>query len=204
VLAELVALIAPPRCSLCAAPCAARATLCDRCEPALGRLRASTVTVPGLAGVWTAGPYEEIARDLVAALKFSRRLRLAAQAARVIAARAPTDLLRGEIVPVPAAPGRRRSRGFDAAEEIAAELSAVTGLALSPCLKRSEGRRQVGRHRRERLADPPRVRAAGRVPRRALLVDDVITTGATLGACARALTAAGSGSVAAVAFARSE
>ena len=121
----------------------------------------------------------------------------------MIAERAPVDLLQGVIVPVPPAPARRRKRGFDAAEEIAAALGLETGLPLWLCLGRSQGRRQVGRPRAERLASPPRVRLARPPPASVVLVDDVVTTGATLGACARALRSGGCGRVVALTFARS-
>jgi predicted amidophosphoribosyltransferase len=157
--------------------------------------------VPGSDGAWAAAPYEGAARKLVAALKFSGRLRLAELAAELIAAGAPPALLDGSLVPVPAASWRRRRRGFDPAERIALSLARRTGLALAPCLERSNGPRQVGRGRAARLADPPRVRAAGPVPVRAILVDDVATTGATLRACAGALRSAGSERVVALSFA---
>jgi len=108
------------------------------------------------------------------------------------------------VVPVPAHRGRRRRRGFDAAALLAAALTDRTGLPLAPCLRRMDrGRRQVGAGRVLR-------RSAGRFeavlvaapPRVALLVDDVHTTGATLDACARALTAGGARSIAAVTYAR--
>jgi len=202
-LAELLGLVAPPRCCLCARECGVREQLCERCEFGLRGLAPCSTPVAGLDAAWSAAPYEGVARDLVVALKFAARLPLARRVGAVIAERAPTDLLEGVIVPVPAAPARRRWRGFDAAEGIAAALSFETGLPLGRCLRRSQGRRQVGRPRSERLAAPPRVRLAGPPPDAAVLVDDVVTTGATLGACARALRAGGCGRVVALTFARS-
>ena len=70
--------------------------------------------------------------------------------ASLIAGRVPCDRLGGPIVPGPAAPGRHRRRGFDAAEAIAASLAKRTGLALAPCLSRTQSARQVGRRRSER------------------------------------------------------
>ncbi len=161
------------------------------------------MAVPGLDAAWSAAPYEGVARDLVVALKFGGRLRLARRAGEEIAQRAPAGLLQGAIVPVPPAPVRRRWRGFDAAETIAAALAAETGLSLARCLRRSQGRRQVGRPRSERLAAPPRVRLACPPPAIAVLVDDVVTTGATIGACARALRSGGSNRIVSLTFARS-
>jgi ComF family protein len=202
-LAQLLGLVAPPRCAVCARECGLQQHLCERCESGLRGLAPRSTPVPGLDHAWSAAPYEGVARGLVVALKFQARLRLARRAAGVIAARAPVDLLQGVIVPVPPAPARRRKRGFDAAEEIAAALGLETGLPLGPCLGRSQGRRQVGRPRAERLASPPRVRLARPPPASVVLVDDVVTTGATLGACARALRAGGCGRVVALTFARS-
>jgi predicted amidophosphoribosyltransferase len=146
-----------------------------------------------------------VARGLVVALKFGARITLATRAAQAIADRAPPDLLaRRTVVPVPAAPARRRARGFDPADVIATALARRAGLELSRCLRRTDGPRQVGRSRRDRMATPPRVVvAADTAPASVLLVDDVLTTGATLEACARALHAAGVESVEAVTFALS-
>jgi len=202
-LAELFGLVAPPRCALCGRGCSVRAQLCEPCESRLSRLRPRLAAIRAVDHAWSAAPYDGAARALVSALKFGRRVALARRAARAIATQAPPELLDGVIVPVPPAPWRRRWRGFDAAEEIAAWLAVETGLTVSRCLRRSEGRRQVGRPRAERLADPPRVRVMGEPPKRALLVDDVLTTGATLGACAAALRAGGAERIGALTFARS-
>ena len=145
--------------------------------------------------------YEGRARELVAALKFGGRVGLADLAGALVA-----DELRGPVaplvVPVPAAPLRRRRRGFDAAELIARSLARRLGLRVWTGLRRRAGRRQVGRPRSVRLADPPRVLVPASVPERALLVDDVLTTGATLAACAAALRRAGCSELGAAVFTR--
>jgi predicted amidophosphoribosyltransferase len=122
-------------------------------------------------------------------------------AERIVATAAP-EIWSGDLVPVPPAPRRFLRRGFDPAAEIATALAACTGLPLNDCLDRRNGPRQVGRTRRERIGDPPRILIARPVPSRAVLVDDVCTTGATLSACASALRAAGTEMVLAMTFAR--
>ncbi|MDQ3725330.1 MAG: ComF family protein, partial [Actinomycetota bacterium] len=92
--------------------------------------------------------------------------------------------------------------GFDPAGELAAALAARLEAPLSCCLERRGRGRQVGRRRAERVGHPPRIHSTGAAPRSALLVDDVLTTGATLTACAGALRAAGASRVVAVTFAR--
>jgi predicted amidophosphoribosyltransferase len=121
--------------------------------------------------------------------------------AAAICAGAPA--LEGELVPVPLHPRRRRQRGYNQAERLAAAVARRTGLELADCLERRgpAAARQVGRGRADRLAGPE-IEAARPVPRRVLLVDDVCTTGATLAACAAALRANGTTSVSALVYAR--
>jgi predicted amidophosphoribosyltransferase len=198
----LTSLLVPPRCAACAAGCFESALLCRRCESALDGASPQGGSGPaGLDVVWAATPHDGVARELVAALKFRRLLAVADLIAARIAA-APPELLSGKVIAVPAARSRLRRRGFDPAEEIASRLARLTGLPQSRCLRRRDGPRQVGRSRATRLACPPRVRATGRAPPVALLVDDVQTTGATLSACAQALRRAGAERVSAVTFAR--
>ncbi len=193
----------PALCAACGRSCRREAVLCTRCarrlaaaEPLAGH------GAPGLDRAWSSAAHEGVARDLVAALKFRRLLPVAEIAAERIEWLAPAVLLSGELVPVPTARLRSLARGFDPAAEIAAALARRSGLPLRPCLRRRGGGRQVGRRRAERVGHPPLIELRGPAPRSALLVDDVLTTGATLAACARALRAAGAVRVAAVTFTR--
>jgi len=84
----------------------------------------------------------------------------------------------------------------------AAAISLRTGAPVRSVLSRADLGRQLGRRRAQRIGRPPHVRLRGEAPRSALLIDDVLTTGATLSACARALRGGGSIRVAAVTFTR--
>jgi predicted amidophosphoribosyltransferase len=193
----------PPLCAACGRSCRPDAVLCTRCarrlaaaEPLLG------MGPPGLDRAWSSAPHEDVARDLVAALKFRRLLPVAELMAERIQWLAPAHMLSGAIVPVPTATARVRSRGFDPAGELAGALAERLEAPVERCLRRRGGGRQVGRRRAERVGHPPRIQAHGRAPRSVLLVDDVLTTGATLSACAKALRAAGAARVVSVTFAR--
>lgn len=195
--------LVPPLCAACGRACRPEATLCTRCSRRLASsdpLEGSGA--PGLDRAWSSAPHESVARDLVAALKFRRLLPVADLMADRIQWLAPGTLLSGTIVPVPTAPLRSAIRGFDPAAEIAAALAKRTELPLSSCLARRGGGRQVGKRRSQRIGHPPRIQAHGQVPRSVLLIDDVLTTGATLSSCARALRSAGAIRVAAITFTR--
>ena len=198
-----LARLLPPLCLTCASPTGGSGSLlCPACTRALESLRpVRPLPPPGISDGWAAAPHEGVARDLVAALKFRRLLPAAAAAAVVIADRAPSELLsERELVPVPPAPLRRAWRGYDPAGELAAALARLTGAPLRACLHRRGSGRQRGRGRGERLANAPRIEARGNVPERPLLLDDVMTTGATLAASAAALCAAGALDIKAVTF----
>jgi ComF family protein len=193
-------LLAPPLCWNCRAVAVRAGPLCARCRTEL--VFCGGPAQPGLA--WAALEYAGPARALVGALKFNGAVAVADAMAALMAARIPSDRLRGELVPVPLHPARRRRRGYNQAERLARALARRTGLPVADCLiRRGPALRQVGRGRSARLAGPSgSIAARGSVPARAVLVDDVVTTGATLGSCAAALRAGGAREVAALAFAR--
>jgi predicted amidophosphoribosyltransferase len=195
--------LVPPLCAACGRSCRAEAVVCTRC----GRRLAATEPIrgagpSGLDRAWSSASHEGVARDLVSALKFRHLLPVAELMADRIHWLAPATLLSGTIVPVPTARLRSLARGFDPAAEVATALAARTGLELRPCLSRQGGGRQLGKRRSERIGHPPVIQVRGEAPRSALLIDDVLTTGATLSSCARALRAAGTSRIVALTFAR--
>jgi predicted amidophosphoribosyltransferase len=200
---QITSLVAPPLCAACGASRPGEGVLCERCQADLAA--APRVIEPGPPGVDLAvavSPMDGVARRVVHGLKYARRLALAEVAAAAMLRALPPHEKAGVVVPVPAGPWRWRWRGFDPAGEIAISLARAAALPLVECLRRRGGRRQVGRHRSERLSNPPAVRAAGPCPSEALLVDDVWTTGATLSACARALREGGCRRIVALTLAR--
>jgi predicted amidophosphoribosyltransferase len=202
-LGHAIGLLVPPACCVCASACAPAEVLCPACRARIRSGPAGRSALPGVGPVGWAAPYDGTARGALTALKFGGRVRLAVPLGEAIAA-ACAELAEGRaVVPVPPAAGRLRRRGFDPAALLAIALCAELRLPRSHCLRRLDGSRQVGRTRRDRIASPPRIGARCPVPERALLVDDVLTTGATLAVCAAALRDAGCESVAAATFARS-
>ena len=204
-LARAASIVAPPFCWSCGVDASAGRPLCAKCRRELRRLGPRPATLEGVR-VWAPVAYEGPARSLVRGLKYRGAPGLADPMAAQIAAGAPARMLAAEarLVPVPLDPRRRRRRGFNQAERIAAALASRTGMEVADCLRRT-GRSgsQVGRGRDARLAGPrAAIEMAGVAPPSAVLVDDVVTTGATLAACAAALARAGSREVAAVAYAR--
>jgi ComF family protein len=178
-------------------PCEA----CRRAPPPYGFARAVSA-------------YEGGMREAIHALKFAGRAVLAAPLGRLLAEAAPAALpvAPGEwaegLVPVPLHPARLAERGFNQAVLLAAPCAAAWRVpVLGRALVRSRPTRPQtdldAEARRANVRDAFSVaRPAEVAGRRLLLVDDVLTTGATAGAAARALRAAGAAAVGVVALAR--
>jgi ComF family protein len=189
--------IEAPFCDGCGAPfdydlgSGARCAACQARRPAFDHARAACV-------------YDEHSRDLILKLKHADRTDLSTLFARWLS-RAVADIAPDidAVTPVPLHRWRLLSRRYNQAAEIARPLARMTGLAYFPdavIRKRATatqgGRSGSGRRRNVAgvFAVPPgwRSRVAGK---RILLVDDVLTTGATAEGCARALKAAGAARV---------
>jgi ComF family protein len=195
---------------------------CQRCGDAVGMGLGVVTSCPScrtfpprfVEASAAAARYEEgPVRDLVLSVKFGRKVHVAHTIGNILAQRITTRALITPdtiVVPAPLARGRARERGFNQAEELARRIARRLSLMLETRLLRkiraTPAQATLPKEkRRENLVDAfacnPKVaqRYAGR---RVLLIDDVITTGATVSECARTLHAAGLGPVRAAAFAR--
>ncbi len=150
------------------------------------------------------GTYEGVLRRAIRQFKYRRRPHLVKELGVLLAGKAADEF--GEdsgnapadvIVPVPLHARRRKSRGFDQAELLAGPVSKALGVPLRRgAMDRIVNTPTLTRQSREQRAET--VKGAFKVRRRAevegkrvLLVDDVMTTGATCSECARVLKKAG-------------
>ena len=184
-----------PRCGVCWQPIAdRRCQQCRRQQPAFGAVR--SVYAFG-------GP----ARDLIHALKYSGVSAVAPLMGEEMAGlllRWAPDV--STIVPVPMAGSRQRRRGYNQSDLLAREIGRLTGIpVVGRALVHRPGPSQVEQpDEAARRANVGDAFAAGREPvgGGVLLVDDVLTTGATLDACARVLKSEGADRVYGLTFAR--
>jgi ComF family protein len=159
-----------------------------------------------LRQVWVASEYEGVAKDLLHYVKFER----AQAGAAIIAVQLNETLpyLSNEVtlVHVPTATSRARQRGYDQAQLITKELAHLQKIKASQLLVRMGQARQVGAKRELRktqLANAFRIyRSYKALPAHVVLVDDVLTTGATLESVAGILRQSGVRRVDAVVFAQ--
>ena len=217
-----VDLVLPPSCAACGR---GGAFLCEPCEASLSRLErpycarcahpgadrlceACASSPPAFDGIRAVCLFDGAARKLVHSLKYANFRAVAPDMARLLADLPGPRPVPGEvIVPVPLHPRRERTRGYNQSELLARTVGKRMGLPVRP-----------GIVRRVRNT-PPQVSIENYEERRSniegsfacpaslsgesvLLMDDVVTTGSTMSACAAALKAAGARSVWGLAFAR--
>lgn len=211
-LAPVVDALYPPRCPSCGAAIAAQEGLCSDCWSTLDvpeHRDVGALEVP----VYAATYYNETSRKLVLAYKHGGRIALSRLLARLIAARLPETRTGGcppLLVPVPLHRWRLWHRGFNQAALLATDLACFgkgeTELEMLVRQKRTPSLGGLGRDARERALEGAfrlnPMRAQRLTGRHVILVDDVLTSGATSRACIAAIAAAGPASIALACFAR--
>ncbi|MDB5184871.1 MAG: putative Phosphoribosyltransferase [Candidatus Saccharibacteria bacterium] len=201
ILDSLLAIIAPHDCLGCATE---GVLLCQNCRRQIVPAPAIAIPPGPLDAVIATTRYNGLAKELVHRLKFSG----SQAAAREMAGLFPIHLLPpgALVMPVPTATSRIRQRGYDQAALLARHLARAGGMPYRSCLRRRGQQHQVGASRQQRLAQLARayrvVHAERLVGTTVVIVDDVMTTGATLQAAAAVLKQAGASRVEAMVFAQ--
>lgn len=191
---------------------------CPRCGAPFGRiictecntftLRNRNVDALPYGRCTSAVVHDDISRRIVTAYKDGGERRLAAEIAQITAASlSPLPADGGMTLTfVPASAKARQRRGFDHTQEVAENVSRITGMPCVSLFDRPHGRDQRGLTRKQRMAN---MRAQMRVrdglrepPQNVLIFDDVYTTGATLLAASTAAREAGCNRVACITFTR--
>ncbi|HVX58724.1 MAG TPA: phosphoribosyltransferase family protein [Candidatus Saccharimonadales bacterium] len=226
VLEKMIGWLAPPFCISCGLEGSA---LCDGCRSSeilffgercysCGTLSPRSRTCSSCRSgsprfAWVATDYDNLPSELLKKYKFAH-MRAAAMPIAALMVEAlldyngRTELYKANylVVPVPTAGPRLRERGFDHAELLASHIAAQLNLKSRKILQRRGHARQVGAKREVRMKQqaglyyvPNPTTIHGR---NVLLVDDVVTTGATLRAATKALRGAGARHVDALIFAK--
>ncbi len=186
-------------CKACGIPLAS--TDADTCAACLAK-------PPRIARTRAAVAYDELSRSLAIRLKYGRKVGIAKTMARYMLPLVNQDGGDRLIVAVPLHRGRLWWRGFNQSALVAQELSGILGIPADPFALRRIRRTPPLKgmsaiQRRKAVAGAFRVRDENAVAgRTVILVDDVVTTGSTAEACARALKRAGAAQVELVAWAR--
>ena len=218
ILAQIIELLAPLECAGCTrqgaamcAECLATAVadlpeVCYGCGRASVDWRTCEQCSPDteLAGVTVGASYDGPVKELVLQLKFHRLRRAAEAAAQIVAARSAAWPAGAMVTSVPIAASRYRERGYNQSELVARQVAKRLGLPYLSLLRRTTATHQIGLDRRSRLEQIAGVFYAPRAveARPVVVIDDVVTTGATLAECAVVLRAAGAMEVWGAAIAR--
>lgn len=182
----------PGACQRCGAELSLRRRprLCDRCR----------IDDWPCADVRTPGPFSGVVAEAVHLLKYSQKPSIARSLAELMLDSIDRDdyYLRADMVlAVPLHPAKKRERGYNQADliakEVASALGRESGQDILTRTKHTRSQTKLNRaERQENVKDIFRVRDPDRVVGKTIiLVDDVLTTGATIGSCARALKEAG-------------
>ena len=145
-----------------------------------------------LKNVWVAVDYEKGIKELIHHYKYERGRTAATSLAMILDGALPYFTPDTLVTHVPTAPSRVRVRGYDHALLLAKEFAKIRGLKHRSLLGRVGESQQMGSKRSDRLAQAqPAYIGTKKISTKVLVVDDVLTTGATLMAVAKELRRSG-------------
>ena len=219
-LEKALAFMAPHECLSCQREGALVCIMCsedvfeelpDRCYRCLALTKDSAVCAKchrasALKHVWVTTEYGGVSKRLVKLLKFERAKAACEPIATHITATLPYLLPKTIVVHIPTASSRQRARGYDQSELIAKLVAQQKGVRHESLLARLGQDRQVGATRKQRYeqaasmfrARKPEIIRGAHI----LLIDDILTTGASLESASRVLKEAGAKQIDAVVFAQ--
>lgn len=222
ILERLIGFIAPNDCLVCGAE---GRFVCNWCSPdacpglpercyGCHKLSIDSKVCDGcrrkssLKYVWVRTEYDGAAKLLIHKLKFERSAEASLPIAQLMAEDMPYLPPEAIVTHIPTAAMRYRQRGYDQAELIARHIARIKQVHYVPLLWRHGQTRQVGAKRAQRLHQlegafrPRNVHSiAGK---HIIVVDDIVTTGATLNSAAKTLKASGAKRVDAAVFAQKQ
>lgn len=192
---KVVEFTTPTTCLLCATE---PKLVCDDCYPR------ALVPLPPQTPMAVTG-YDDVGKELIRRFKFEGDQEAGRLCARYMAEMVDTDDY-DVVVAVTTTPARRRQRGYDQSELLAKWIAQRVALPYVRALVRMKNVHQIGAGREQRLEQSLGLYAAVKVDRiqgkRILLIDDVVTTGATLASASATLLEAGAQSLEGLAFAQ--
>jgi ComF family protein len=203
-------LLAQPTCASCGVgvPGDEAGRLCVACRAEIRPLRIPDLGLAGVTQVLCVAPFDGLLQLLIQRFKYGGELPLARPLAELLVEHALSrDLEPDLVVPMPLHPARQRARGFDHGFLLAGPVAEALGAPRVVALERREERLpQVGlpleeRHENVTGVFSP-VAGVDVTGRQILLIDDVVTTGATAQEAARVLRGAGASSVDVLALGR--
>jgi ComF family protein len=172
-----------------------------------GRCSMCRLGLTGFDTVYTFGSYEATLRGLIHLFKYNQVRPLAKPLGALLARAIPREHRFDVIVPMPLHWKKRWSRGYNQSELLAKEVARRWGVPVERIVRRTKATApQAGLSNSKRRLNVRGAFAASKSVKglRVLLIDDVLTTGATASACARVLKRAGASHVAVAAVARTD